>query len=246
MRWQFALLLTLAGVLGFGLVSVVAALPGTVSGLDFVRRAADERRNGNTETVVLVNGRAITAAELAEMEQWVNANVSWMREAEKETTDTTQVALLRRTRELIERSGPRTVALARLIRDRALESAAIEHGVWPDEATIAERVARDRELAEQMKDPRLDTFVTTLGPAVYWERFYPGVVARELAQGRLCEVVTGDELDLAARQKRWLTFERELVRAASIEVTDSEALGSASLEAAFAYLEEYWSLHSTQ
>ncbi|MFN3337293.1 MAG: hypothetical protein ACK42I_07315 [Thermomicrobium sp.] len=246
MRWKFALLLTLAGVLALGLVSVVAALPGAVPGLDFVRRAADERREENTEAVVLVNGRAITAAELAEMEQWVNANLSWMREAEKEATDPTQVALLRRTRELIERSGPRTVALAALIRDRALESAAIARGVWPDEATITERVARDRELAEQMKDPRLDAYVTTLGPAVYWERFYPGVVARELAEERLFEAVTGDELDLAVRQKRWLTFEREQVRSASIEVTDSEALGATSLEAAFAYLEQYWSLHSTQ
>lgn len=243
MRWKVVGVLILGLVLALGVVSVVGALPRTVPGLESVRRAADERRNENTEAVVLVNGRAITAAELAEMEQWVNANVSWMREAEKEVTDASQAALLRRTRELVQQHGARTVALATLIRDRALESAAIERGVWPDEATIAERVARDRALAEQMRDPRVETYVATFSPTVYWEQFYPSVAARELAEERLYELVTGDEQDLQARQTRWLSFERELVRAVQIDVVKPEALGATSVDAALAYLEAYWTLH---
>ncbi len=243
MRRQWSILVL--GFLVVALAATVAAwhsgLRASIPGLDEVRSAAEARRDGSDEPVLLVSGKPVTLAELSEMERWTAANLAWMREALAVTEDPHQRVLLEQQIAVMERYGTPTVALAALIRYRALEAVAEREGLWPDEATVRARVERDRALATKTDDPRLAAYLDAFGTQRYWEEWYPRVAAREIALERLYAARTGAEQDLSRRQALWMATERAIVRDAPVEVVAAEAW-PASLEAARQYLDEYWAL----
>ena len=239
--------LVLAGALGLATLVVAllllrqTALLASIPGLAQVESAAEARRDGQDTPVLRVAGRPVTVADLDEMEHWTVANLDWMRDALTNTTDEGQRALLERHIALIEAYGAPTVALAALIRDRALEAAAEREGLWPDEATVRARVERDRALAATSGDARLAAYIRTFGEQAYWNDWYPRVAAREIALERLYEAHTGHLSDLQQRQALWLETERSIVQEAGIEVVEDERL-PASVDSALRYLDEYWKL----
>jgi len=236
----------LAGVIGLAtlVVSVFvrnAALLASIPGLTKVESAAEVRREGQETPVLRVSSRLVTQADLAEMERWTAANLDWMWQALAGATDEGQRALLEGQIALIEGYGTTTVALAALIRDRALEAAADRAGLWPDEATVRARVERDRALAATSDDARLSAYIRTFGEQAYWDEWYPRVAAREIALERLYEARTGHLSDFQQRQTLWLETERSIVQEAGIEVVENERL-PASVDSALRYLDEYWKL----
>ena len=244
MRTRIGLIALLGSLVLVGSVALTRStgLTARFPGLDRVESAAEAAREGGRETVLLVAGKPVTAAELAEMEHWVAANLTWMREVGTSGAVTAeQRAFLERQAGLIERHGVPTVALASLIVDRAVAAAAEREGLWPDERTVRERVARDREVAATSDDPRLKAYLAAFGEETFWDEHYPRVIALEIAEERLYEARTKGEPDAARRQALWLTEERALALGAPIEVVVPERL-PASIDAALQYLAEYYDL----
>jgi len=122
MRTRIGLIALLGSLVLVGSVALTRSvgLTARFPGLDRVESAAEVAREGDRETVLLVAGKPVTAAELAEMEHWVAANLTWMREVGTSGAVTAeQRAFLERQAGLIERHGVPTVAVASLIVDRA-------------------------------------------------------------------------------------------------------------------------------
>ena len=147
--------------------------------------------------------------------------------------------------DLIDTYGIETVALARLIRDRAVAQESKGRGHGPSRAQIDKRVADDRKLVDQGMLPELSAYIEVVGSDEYWSRLYPAIIERELAMNELhSSIVSGLQPD--QRSAAWATVRQQSVEQTSIQVLDRAALGSTTVEQALAYITEALQLEANE
>lgn len=217
---------------------------GTV---DQSKAIAQARSAGGISVVVTVDDQSITLGELRAQEVIVHQLLAQMEEelvVQAFPPGFAQDFAKRIT--LIKQAGVPNVALAGLISDDAIYQYAVGQGCEPSPTEIATRVAHDRKLADEGRDPGLSGYALTYGPA-YWTTIYPETIRQLLAKNRLNASLTASLVppplstaEATAPATAWNSLNERVLPQAHISVKNSVAIAPATVSGALAYLKKYY------
>ena len=139
---------------------------------------------------------------------------------------------------LINKFGVETVGVAGLVEESALFREAIAKGYEVGDATVAARVKRDRDLAEQGLNPGVLAYVDVVGKDRYWTDLYPAMIRRTLTIENMRAAMIRDLVDPREQQSRWDQTRNDLVSAAVVTIIDPQLAQAVNTNAAKAYLSE--------
>jgi hypothetical protein len=199
--------------------------------------AVGTARVGGTDAPALrVNEEEISDARVRERIASVNSNLDYMKE--EIAKGSPFAARLSGLSGLINQFGVQTVGVAALIEESSLYQEAVAKGYRVADGTVAARVKRDRDLAEQGLNPGVLAYVDVVGKDRYWTELYPEIIRRTLTIENMRTAITRDLVDPREQQARWDQTRNDLISAAVVTILDSDLARTVSADAAKAYLAE--------
>lgn len=230
------LLTVTALAVGFATIGTIALANDDGAARARFEAVGTARAGGSDTPALRVNEEEISDARVRERIASVNSNLDYMKE--EVAKGSPLAARLSELSGLINRFGVETVGVAALVEESALFREAVSKGYEVADGTVAARVKRDRDLAEQGLNPGVLAYIDVVGKDRYWTDLYPAIIRRTLTIENMRAAVTRGLVDPREQQTRWDQTRSDLVSAAVVTIIDPQLAQTVDVNAAKAYLSE--------
>ena len=193
--------------------------------------------------VVRIGNETVSAAEFLEKVREVQSNLTYMRGVA--ASNDPAAAYMRHFLDLINRYGPENVALAGLIKDRALYQRAVNRGFSPSNDYLSIRIEADKRYITEGKvavPATTRAYIDEVGADYYWTVLFPDIERRQITTQAFWKSVTLGATNVAEATLVWTPVERQAIEQTPVEVLNQAAIAPATKEMAVDYLNAYWAL----
>jgi len=203
--------------------------------------AAHAYLSASDTAILTVNGAEVSARDLAFQLQETRDDLAGLEAEIAEATSSASLERLQSRFDLIQAAGIENVALGSLITYEGWYAEATRLGIAPSDSDIAAYVDHFRTTMNKV-DLGFEQGVADALGDVYWTDFLPRQARYALVKKSLTEEETKGITDLNEAGRAWAELQIDLVDNASVKILDPAALGSATVEGAKSYVDQYQQL----